>query len=127
MSDGKEGVTKSDEDHEYKAAADQPFAAGCRAARPAARAAGDAAARAANHHLAGSLADIAVADTSGARASVQSGDVRGVAVKILLALDGSEYSAEALKAIAGRPWPEGTQVRVLRAVEPVVPPATEFW
>jgi nucleotide-binding universal stress UspA family protein len=48
-------------------------------------------------------------------------------VKILLAIDGSEYSAEAVEAVAGRPWPEGTDVRVLTAVEPVVPPATELW
>src|SRR5215207_2974498 len=48
-------------------------------------------------------------------------------MKVLLAIDGSEYSAEAVEAVAGRPWPEGTQVRVLTAVEPVVPPATELW
>jgi nucleotide-binding universal stress UspA family protein len=48
-------------------------------------------------------------------------------MKILLAIDGSEYSADAVKAVAGRPWPEGTEVRVLTAVEPVVPPATELW
>ena len=30
-------------------------------------------------------------------------------MKILLAIDGSEYSAEAVKAVAERPWPEGTQ------------------
>ena len=48
-------------------------------------------------------------------------------MKILLAIDGSEYSAEAVEAVAGRPWPEGTGVRVLTAVEPVVPPATELW
>ena len=29
-------------------------------------------------------------------------------MKILLASDGSEYSAEAVKAVARRPWPEGT-------------------
>lgn len=48
-------------------------------------------------------------------------------MKILLAIDGSEYSAEAVKAVAERPWPEGTQVRVLTAVEPVAPPAAELW
>lgn len=48
-------------------------------------------------------------------------------MKILLAVDGSDYSAEAVKAVAERPWPEGTEVRVLTAVEPVVPPATELW
>lgn len=48
-------------------------------------------------------------------------------MKILLAIDGSEYSAEAVKAVAERPWPEGTQVRVLTAVEPIAPPAAELW
>lgn len=48
-------------------------------------------------------------------------------MKILLAIDGSEYSAEAAKAVATRPWPEGTQVRVLTAVESVVPPAAGIW
>ena len=48
-------------------------------------------------------------------------------MQILLAIDGSEYSAEAVKAVTERPWPEGTEVRVLTAVEPVVPPATELW
>jgi len=48
-------------------------------------------------------------------------------MKILLAIDGSEYSAEAAKAVAERPWPAGTAVRVLSAVEPVAPPAAELW
>jgi nucleotide-binding universal stress UspA family protein len=48
-------------------------------------------------------------------------------MKILLAIDGSEYSAEAVKVVAERPWPEGAVVRVLSAVEPVAPPAAELW
>jgi nucleotide-binding universal stress UspA family protein len=48
-------------------------------------------------------------------------------MKILLAIDGSEYSAAAVEAVAARPWPPGTMVRVLSAVERVVPPATEVW
>lgn len=48
-------------------------------------------------------------------------------MKILLAIDGSEYSAEAVKTVAERPWPEGTEVSVLTAVEPVAPPAAELW
>lgn len=48
-------------------------------------------------------------------------------MKILLAIDGSEYSAEAVKTVAERPWPEETEVRVLTAVEVVVPPAAEIW
>ena len=48
-------------------------------------------------------------------------------MKILLAVDGSEYSQAAVGAVAARPWPPGTTVRVLSAVEPVVPPASEVW
>lgn len=48
-------------------------------------------------------------------------------MKILLAVDGSEYSAVAAEAVAARPWPPGTTVRVLSAVERVVPPAAEVW
>jgi nucleotide-binding universal stress UspA family protein len=48
-------------------------------------------------------------------------------MKILLAIDGSEHSAEAVKTVAGRPWPEGTEVRVLTSVETVAPPAAELW
>src|SRR5215211_1887386 len=48
-------------------------------------------------------------------------------MKILLAIDGSEYSAEAVKTVAERPWPEETEVRVLTAVEVVAPPAAEIW
>ena len=48
-------------------------------------------------------------------------------MKILLAVDGSQYSTEAAKEVASRPWPEGTTVRVLSAVAPVPPPAAELW
>jgi nucleotide-binding universal stress UspA family protein len=48
-------------------------------------------------------------------------------MKILLAVDGSEYSAEAVESVAARPWPPGTTVRVLSSVERVVPPAAEVW
>lgn len=48
-------------------------------------------------------------------------------MKILLAIDNSEYSAEAVKEIVVRPWPPNTIVRVLSVVEPVTPPATELW
>ncbi len=48
-------------------------------------------------------------------------------MKILLAVDGSEYSAEAVKEVAARPWPSQTRVRVLSAVAPVTPPAAELW
>jgi nucleotide-binding universal stress UspA family protein len=48
-------------------------------------------------------------------------------MKILLAVDGSEYSAEAVKEVTTRPWPPQTTVRVLSAVVPVTPPAAELW
>jgi nucleotide-binding universal stress UspA family protein len=48
-------------------------------------------------------------------------------MKILLAVDGSEYSAAAVEAVATRPWPSGSVVRVLTAIAPVVPPAAELW
>jgi len=48
-------------------------------------------------------------------------------MKILLAVDGSEHSTAAVEEFASRPWPQGATVRVLSAVERVVPPATEVW
>ena len=48
-------------------------------------------------------------------------------MKILLAVDESEYSAVATKEIAKRPWPAGTTVRVLTVVEPFPPIAIEPW
>lgn len=38
--------------------------------------------------------------------------------RILLCLDGSEYSAAALRSVADRSWPAGTEVRLLSAVGP---------
>ncbi len=48
-------------------------------------------------------------------------------MKLLLAIDSSEYSVEATAEIAKRPWPADTVVRVLSVVEPVTPPAAELW
>jgi nucleotide-binding universal stress UspA family protein len=45
-------------------------------------------------------------------------------MKILLAIDDSPYSADAVEEVATRPWPAGTTVRVLSAVD-VTPIATE--
>jgi len=59
-------------------------------------------------------------------ARIQS-SAKGFEMKILLALDDSEYSAAALKEIAKRPWPKGTTVRVLTVVEPFFPIAVEPW
>ena len=40
-------------------------------------------------------------------------------MKILLAVDGSECSADTVEAVASRPWPPGTIVRVLSVVKPI--------
>jgi nucleotide-binding universal stress UspA family protein len=48
-------------------------------------------------------------------------------MKLLLAIDNSEYSAAAVREVAMRPWPPNTMVRVLSVVEPVTPPAAELW
>lgn len=48
-------------------------------------------------------------------------------MKVLLAVDGSSYSAEAAEIVSKRQWPLGTIVRVLSAVEDIVPPAAELW
>lgn len=41
-------------------------------------------------------------------------------MRILLATDGSEHAVAAARAVAGRPWPEGTEVKVMSLVSPVV-------
>jgi nucleotide-binding universal stress UspA family protein len=48
-------------------------------------------------------------------------------MKLLLAVDDSPYSTIAVNAIAERPWPPGTAVRVLSVVKDIPPPATEVW
>src|SRR5438034_1109419 len=40
-------------------------------------------------------------------------------MKILLPVDASPYAADAVRAVTGRPWPAGTIVRVLSAVEDI--------
>jgi len=39
-------------------------------------------------------------------------------MRILLAVDGSRYSVDVVDAVVSRPWPDGSIVRVLSAVEP---------
>jgi len=48
-------------------------------------------------------------------------------MKILLAVDDSEYSAAATNEVARRPWPKEATVRVLTVVEPFPPIAIEPW
>ena len=42
-------------------------------------------------------------------------------LKILIATDGSEYSAAAVRFVASRPWPAGTQAKVMAIPEPFMP------
>lgn len=48
-------------------------------------------------------------------------------MKILLATDGSECSLGAVDAVADRPWPEGSVVKVLSVMELPYLPTTETW
>jgi nucleotide-binding universal stress UspA family protein len=41
--------------------------------------------------------------------------------RVLLATDGSECSVKAARTVAARPWPSGTEVRILSVVELAVP------
>jgi nucleotide-binding universal stress UspA family protein len=43
------------------------------------------------------------------------------ALKILVATDGSECSAAAVKSVASRPWPAGTEARIVSVVQLLVP------
>ncbi len=48
-------------------------------------------------------------------------------MKLLLAVDGSEFSDAAVEAVAQRPWPANSEVKVLTAIEPFTPYMTELW
>ena len=48
-------------------------------------------------------------------------------MKILLAIDESEYSKTAIKEVIKRPWPKGTFVRVLTVIQPLPAMALEPW
>lgn len=39
-------------------------------------------------------------------------------MKILLAVDGSDCSDAAVREVAGRPWPAGSEIKVISVVEP---------
>jgi nucleotide-binding universal stress UspA family protein len=47
-------------------------------------------------------------------------------MRILLAVDGSQASQDALDELSGRPWPDPSVVRVLCVIQPFAPPVTEF-
>lgn len=48
-------------------------------------------------------------------------------MKILLAIDGSTCSDAAVEEVARRPWPAGSEVKIISVVEPPFVPATEPW
>jgi nucleotide-binding universal stress UspA family protein len=48
-------------------------------------------------------------------------------MKILLAVDGSEYSRNAADEIARRPWPVGSTVEILSVVDSPYLPTTDTW
>jgi nucleotide-binding universal stress UspA family protein len=48
-------------------------------------------------------------------------------MKILLAVDGSQCSDKAIEEVARRPWPTGSEIKVLTAYEVPLPPTPEAW
>ncbi|HEY8187599.1 MAG TPA: universal stress protein [Pyrinomonadaceae bacterium] len=48
-------------------------------------------------------------------------------MKILLAVDGSPCSDRAIEEIASRPWPAGSEIKVLTAFEQPLPPTPAAW
>ena len=47
-------------------------------------------------------------------------------MRIILATDGSDYSSAAALSLASRPWPDGTEVKVLSIMDPEIP-AIDPW
>jgi nucleotide-binding universal stress UspA family protein len=54
-------------------------------------------------------------------------DEQSNGMRILLATDGSDYSAAAARSIAARPWPAGSEVRIISVVEPLAPAADPWY
>jgi nucleotide-binding universal stress UspA family protein len=48
-------------------------------------------------------------------------------MRILLATDGSDCSAAAVNTVAGHPWPEGSELKIISATDIPNVPATEAW
>ncbi len=48
-------------------------------------------------------------------------------MKILLAVDGSPFSDAAVESVSRRPWPDGSEIRIISVVEPPVMPTSETW
>ncbi len=48
-------------------------------------------------------------------------------MRILLAIDGSPFSDAAVTEVTTRPWPAGSEVRIVSVVEPPLLPTVESW
>ena len=48
-------------------------------------------------------------------------------MKILLAVDGSNFGDAAVEEVARRPWPAGSEIKVLSVIEPPLMPTTDTW
>src|SRR5262249_11220550 len=48
-------------------------------------------------------------------------------MKILLATDGSDCSKAAVNSVSERPWPKGSEVKIVSAMEIPYPPTAEVW
>jgi len=48
-------------------------------------------------------------------------------MRVLLAVDGSECSDTAVKEIASRPWPAGTEIKIVSAFQIPLTPTPEAW
>ena len=51
----------------------------------------------------------------------------GKAMRILLAVDGSEFGAAAVEEVANRPWPSGSKVHVISVIHLPFEPGPEVW
>jgi nucleotide-binding universal stress UspA family protein len=48
-------------------------------------------------------------------------------MRILIAVDGSPYSDRALDETVRRSWPDGSELRIMTAINPVPPVGAEMW
>ncbi|HLG17872.1 MAG TPA: universal stress protein [Blastocatellia bacterium] len=48
-------------------------------------------------------------------------------MKILVAVDGSSFSDATVNEVARRPWPAGSEVRIISVIEPPLIPTVETW
>lgn len=48
-------------------------------------------------------------------------------MKILVATDGSLFSGHAVSEVVNRPWPAGSEVRVMSVIEPPLLPSPDTW